>query len=725
EPFEFRVIKGGVYDLEVTAGQFADAHFLTWQLQEKKILQVQPEWLTLYATAERVVKCKAYYLDNGHVANETVTLATVPADHLQTLDVSWGAICDAVAATEPIAWDIWFEDGSWNRLSYIQRLQLRNASDEENVFIWANTLGGVDSAAFTGYAEDDQKLEHQIAELYSEALDEYRIDKKTEIKQSTGFLTARESVWLRDFFYSIRRYKVELDGSIRSIVLVDSKVVSTTADDLHEYEFSYRYSSDSNLLNLDHVVTDLPAPEGLTDFFLTELLSGLPTAHYDGNLIFAVQSPFAEGWMKLSLDQLFNSALPEFIDNKTIRFINGKLCTDVGAVIAGMKPKHGFESALTSILAFNNSTRSFSITTQDVVSFPVWNMGDQLLKTTESSAIENTVGTWYIYYSDDEVLGNMLCATLTSWDRNKDIPIATVAWDGSEGVVKDYRYVYTEVNHAPLVRFQDKPHPAEDIYTDITNFNELLDEHDIDLQKALDKFDNHKHWKLYTPDYLNGFIYTSLVDGIPTLNILGNIIQDGSAYETHIEQVYTKDDLIILRDGAISGLSVGQYAGFKAKLYDGVNDGLLVFDSNGIARVGDVGYEQPIATRIETPTDGYLAIWDSVNTRLNFINNNTYEPAINKSTGFLKWSGSAWAWDTATYLTSETSHGDVVVDGDFTSQGIMLRGASAGSYSVLTDNSTNWDTAYNWGNHASAGYLTSLAHNLAGDVSGAYGANTV
>jgi hypothetical protein len=37
----------------------------------------------------------------------------------------------------------------------------------------------------------------------------------------------------------------------------------------------------------------------------------------------------------------------------------------------------------------------------------------------------------------------------------------------------------------------------------------------------------------------------------------------------------------------------------------------------------------------------------------------------------------------------------------------MLRGASAGSYSILTDNSTNWNTAYGWGNHASAGYLTS------------------
>ena len=37
----------------------------------------------------------------------------------------------------------------------------------------------------------------------------------------------------------------------------------------------------------------------------------------------------------------------------------------------------------------------------------------------------------------------------------------------------------------------------------------------------------------------------------------------------------------------------------------------------------------------------------------------------------------------------------------------MKRGASSGTYSTITDNSNNWNTAYGWGNHASAGYLTS------------------
>lgn len=66
--------------------------------------------------------------------------------------------------------------------------------------------------------------------------------------------------------------------------------------------------------------------------------------------------------------------------------------------------------------------------------------------------------------------------------------------------------------------------------------------------------------------------------------------------------------------------------------------------------------------------------------------------------------------------TLETSHSDVVVDGDFTSEGLMKRDATSGSYSIVTDNSSNWNTAHGWGNHASAGYLTAEANDLSTTV---------
>ena len=50
-----------------------------------------------------------------------------------------------------------------------------------------------------------------------------------------------------------------------------------------------------------------------------------------------------------------------------------------------------------------------------------------------------------------------------------------------------------------------------------------------------------------------------------------------------------------------------------------------------------------------------------------------------------------------------------IMDGDFSANGIMTR-TGAGTYSSITDSSANWNTAYGWGNHASAGYAAS-SHN--------------
>jgi len=73
-------------------------------------------------------------------------------------------------------------------------------------------------------------------------------------------------------------------------------------------------------------------------------------------------------------------------------------------------------------------------------------------------------------------------------------------------------------------------------------------------------------------------------------------------------------------------------------------------------------------------------------------------------------------WDTAHgwgdhgsagYLTSETTHADVLVDGDFNSSGIMVRGSNPGDYNVIVNSSSNWNDAYGWGDHGSAGYASS------------------
>ena len=57
------------------------------------------------------------------------------------------------------------------------------------------------------------------------------------------------------------------------------------------------------------------------------------------------------------------------------------------------------------------------------------------------------------------------------------------------------------------------------------------------------------------------------IDGVKTFigKIVANcdIIQNGAAYETHAEQIFTKNDYIVMRDGALGGLQPGEFSGFR------------------------------------------------------------------------------------------------------------------------------------------------------------------
>ena len=80
---------------------------------------------------------------------------------------------------------------------------------------------------------------------------------------------------------------------------------------------------------------------------------------------------------------------------------------------------------------------------------------------------------------------------------------------------------------------------------------------------------------------------------------------------------------------------------------------------------------------------------------------------------------SAYGWGNHALGGYLTGLGTAVLDGDFGSAGICATNGS-GTYSIVTNNSTNWDTAYGWGNHATASYLTSLGTAvLDGDFSSA------
>lgn len=75
---------------------------------------------------------------------------------------------------------------------------------------------------------------------------------------------------------------------------------------------------------------------------------------------------------------------------------------------------------------------------------------------------------------------------------------------------------------------------------------------------------------------------------------------------------------------------------------------------------------------------------------------------------FVDKANTAHGWGNHASAGYLTNLGSALVDADFTTNGIMKR-TSSGNYSIVTDNSANWNTAHGWGNHASAGYLSDIS----------------
>ena len=128
------------------------------------------------------------------------------------------------------------------------------------------------------------------------------------------------------------------------------------------------------------------------------------------------------------------------------------------------------------------------------------------------------------------------------------------------------------------------------------------------------------------------------IDGVKTFigEIVANcdIIQNGAAYETHAEQVFSVNDYIVTRDGQITGLAPGDLSGFHVKKYNGVDDSRLGVDNTGTMRVGDVGSEEPLLTRDEVAnmTSGDLLKWDGVNLKA-ITTGNPLDYQYNEKTG--------------------------------------------------------------------------------------------
>jgi len=297
--FDFTAIRAGIDRLADTAENFLQQNFLTWQPNVKGVTYNTPEFLTYYAVSDATVKCQAHVEDT----DTTITLATITAGQAWTIPVGYAVIAGKTGAL-PSYYDVWVENGSGERLTYIQRYYAQDMkSEQEQWVLFENSLGGIDTFRAYGEADNTAAHTHNIAEI-EEVATEFRVDTERKFKKNTGRLGKKERLWLLDFFPSLKKY-IYAGAYLRQIVVTDSDVNYKASELPATYTFTYKYADAKPYLNLPRTdtpqdVLDIVVPE-VGSFTIAPRLVEFPRTQLSSGALFPVQDPYSESWGSTTL----------------------------------------------------------------------------------------------------------------------------------------------------------------------------------------------------------------------------------------------------------------------------------------------------------------------------------------------------------------------------------------------------------------------------------------
>ena len=317
--FSFSVIRAGVDGLADSAANFLKTNFLTWQPQVKEVTYYSPEFLTYYAAEASEVKCKAYLWNGATYDEKVLTLASLEAGNVYTVPVQYAIIAKLIGKDAlPHCYEIWVEQAG-ERVTYVQQYFAGGMkSEEEEWFLFENSLGGVDCFRAYGNSENTAEHTHNVAEIEDDS-EEYRVDTTRKFKKNTGYLDKKERQWLLDFFPSLGKY-VHHGSSLRKITVIESDVNYEAKELPSNYTFTYKYSDARPYLNLSRSEVgsfkqmDIQLPD-LGNFTIAPRLVECSRLTLSGGALFPVQNPYSEEWGVTTLSAILTQLVGDLSDS--------------------------------------------------------------------------------------------------------------------------------------------------------------------------------------------------------------------------------------------------------------------------------------------------------------------------------------------------------------------------------------------------------------------------
>lgn len=315
--FTFKVIRCGVANLADTVSNWLRDNFLTWQPTNKQITYHSPEWITYYAQEACTVKLKATFPD----AEQTlITLGSCDSGKAFTFNLQYSIVSGLLGQKYPIHYDVWVENLTGTRLTYIQRyLYTEQKSDLEQWFLFENSLGGLDTIRTSGDTDFTGEYDHKLSST-DNISKEYLVDTKRVYNQNTGYLDDYERRWLLDFFPAIQKYIYHI-SAIRKIVVTDSDVKYSAAALPSSYNFSYHFTEENEAALLNLIRNQEAIPASITipnldspDFHLPPRLSEYPRVPLHEGVIFPAFDPYNEDPTVTTFGAILEAAIIEVLN---------------------------------------------------------------------------------------------------------------------------------------------------------------------------------------------------------------------------------------------------------------------------------------------------------------------------------------------------------------------------------------------------------------------------
>lgn len=325
--YAFRVIRSGVANLADSASNWLKLHFLTWQPRAKQVTYYSPEWLTYYAVDAVSMICKATFSDKSVT---TISLGNCAAGCAYTFNVQFAKIAGLLGNKYPEYYEIYAASGTTKITESQFYVYADVQSDDEQWFLFENSLGGLDT--FRAYGSNNLNAEHShnVAEL-NDMKEEYRVDTQRKYTKNTGNIDDYSRRWLLDFFPSKAKYVYE-DNTIRKIVVTESNATYVSNDLPSAYTFTYQHAEISWLLNL--VKNEMTIPDNLTapdlsapNFILPPRLAEFPRITLSEGVLFPAFDPDSPQPTVTTFaaihDTIKNSIVNELADEISKIHING------------------------------------------------------------------------------------------------------------------------------------------------------------------------------------------------------------------------------------------------------------------------------------------------------------------------------------------------------------------------------------------------------------------